>query len=382
MFDQLLRDAVSTGLIPGAILYAQSADGALDWSQAISGSSAQYVKEAKLEIASLTKLITIIATLQLVEKEVLKLDQNVEDLIPTFARIEVLDGFDANGSPLLHKRRNSITVNKLLTHTSGAAYPVVDARLNDYKRCKGQDTSGSGTVDDSFGLPLSFEPGEGWSYGPGIDRMGQVIEKVTGLTLEQYFQQHIFSPLGMATASFWARPDVPMAAYSPVDGQLSHDHGRPTFTTGLTECHGGQGLVMSIPDFAKVLRSLLMDDGVLLKPETAALMFEPHLSLGPRTMLLDKIQAAEWTVGDIPSTGEYSWSLGGLLIDGDSHAFRRRNTLTWSGAVNLFWFIDRAAGVYGVLGLQIMPPSDPKVQYLIKAFEEEVYRKAGRLVKF
>lgn len=313
--------------------------GSLEWASAISGPGAQYTMDTVMELASVTKLVTTIAALQLVERGDLSLDQNVEDIIPAFSKLNVLDGFNTNGTPILHKRRNSITVEKLLTHSSGAAYPFVDARLAQLSEKKDGNSENEQTVDGSFDLPLSFEPGEGWMYGSGMDRLGQVIERVTKMGLEQYFHDQIFKPLGITTGTFWGEVGVPMSNRSEHDGKLTHAWNAPAFT-GANECHGGQGLVISIPDFSKILRSLLVDDGVLLKPESTASMFLPHLSPAPRTMLLKQIQAAEWTLGDVPTTNEYSWGFGGLLVDGDSHPFRRRNTLTWGGAPSLYWVSD------------------------------------------
>ncbi|KAI1761488.1 beta-lactamase [Hypoxylon sp. FL1150] len=379
-FDKYLEESVHKDVIPGAVLYAQNKDGSLEWASAVSGPGVQYTMDTVMELASVTKLVTTIAALQLTERGDLSLDQNIEEIIPTFSSLDVLDGFNANGMPLLHRRRNSITVEKLLTHTSGAAYPFVDARLTQLSTEKSSKSEHAGTVDGSFDLPLSFEPGEGWLYGTGVDRLGQVIERVTKMTLEQYFHDQIFKPLGITTGTFWGKPSVPMSIRSGHDGMLTHDWNAPAFV-GSKECHGGQGLVMSIPDFSKILRSLLVDDGILLRPESTASMFLPHLSPGPRAMLLQRVQEADWTLGDVPITNEYSWGFGGLLVDGDSHRFRRRNTLTWGGAPSLFWFIDRAAGIYGVFGTQVMPLCDRKVTPVLKAFEEEVYRRAGKLEK-
>ncbi|KAI4861162.1 beta-lactamase [Hypoxylon rubiginosum] len=379
-FDKFLEESVHRDVIPGAVLYAQDKDGSLEWAYATSGPGVQYTMDTVMELASVTKLVTTIAALQLVERGDLSLDQNIEEIIPAFSSLDVLDGFDTDGTPLLHKRRNSITVEKLLTHTSGAAYPFVDARLTQLSKSEGNSSENSGNVDSSFDIPLSFEPGEGWLYGTGVDRLGQVIERVTKMSLEQYFHDQIFKPLGITTGTFWGKVGVPMSIRSRHGGMLTHDWDAPVFT-GSNECHGGQGLIMSIPDFSKILRSLLVDDGILLKPESTANMFLPHLSPGPRTMLLQHVQDAEWTLGDIPITNEYSWGLGGLLVDGDSHPFRRRNTLTWGGAPSLYWFIDRAAGIYGVFGTQVMPLCDRKAMPVLKAFEEEVYRKAGKLEK-
>ncbi|KAI0150169.1 beta-lactamase [Xylariaceae sp. FL1272] len=373
-FSSALADSARAGHIPGAVVCAKSIDGSIDWRQAFSAQTWDFEADSVIELASLTKLVTTIAALQLVEQGRLSLSHRVEDLIPAFANLKVLDGFDSHGLPLTHTRRNPVTLEHLLMHTSGAAYTVTDEQTAQYANWRGESAHWDGTVDSSFDLPLAFEPGESWCYGPGIDRLGQVIESVTGESLETYFHQNIFKPLNITTGSFWNKPDVAMA-FRKEDGSIRPDPTASTFTTGLTKCHGGQSLVMSIPDFAKILDSLLVDDEKVLKCETTALLFEPRLSSQCKEALIDRIQGAHWTVGDIPATGEYSWGPGGLLVDGDSHPFRRRKYLSWSGATNNYWFIDRSAGIYGVFGTGILPSNDPFILRLLRKFEEEVYLK-------
>lgn len=314
-------------------------EGRLAYSKAVSGIDSTYTEDSILEVASLTKLITTIAALQLVERGFITLHEDVSQYIPGFACQNVFDSHvHENGSFASHQRRKTITLHRLLTHTAGAGYGFTDERI-----AKFVETSPSydadGTVDGGFNFPLSYEPGEGWKYSNSIDRVGQIIEKISGLSLEEYFKAYIFQPLGISNASFmdWGQPRPAMAVRAQPDGPAIPDPEVPTFTTGLRECFGGQGLLASLQDYIKILHSLLVDDEILLKSETTASMFRPGLAAVSKRELVKQLECATWTVGDLPHTGEYNWGYGGLLIDGDSHPYRSRNTLTWSGAPSLFW---------------------------------------------
>ncbi|VUC31071.1 unnamed protein product [Clonostachys rosea] len=376
-YESIVSKAVEDGVIPGAIFLASDVEGKLRYSRAVSGMNSTYTEETALEVASLTKLVTTIAVLQLVERGLIRLEDDVSHLIPEFSSRGVLDG-DVNddGSYTSHPPRNTITLHRLLTHSAGGAYTFTDDRIAKFVAVSPGYVS-NGTINSDFNFPLSYEPGEGWRYSNSLDRVGQIVEKLTELTLEDYFKNNIFQPLGISSASFWGGKRPPMVVRAHPNARAVPDPEAPSFTTGLKECFGGQGLFINLPDYMKILRSLLLDDQVLLKRETTALMFKPSLSSASKAALIQELESATWTVGDIPKTKEYDWGLGGLLIDGDSHPYRRRNTLLWSGAPSVYWFIDRSAGVCGVFGTQVLPPSDPVVLPLIKAFEETVYIQKG-----
>ncbi|KAL6414558.1 beta-lactamase [Ilyonectria robusta] len=376
-FENLLECAAQDGIVPGAVVFAKDKTGKINYSKAVTGKDQCYHEDTVLEIASLTKLVTAIAALQLVEKGLVTLGEDVSSFIPAFTSQEVLDGFDEQGKPKTQKRRNTVTLRLLLTHSAGAGYPFTDTRLVQYATSTNQPEKRNGTVDSNFDFPLSYEPNEGFMYSSSMDRVGQIVEGISGMPLEDYFSRNIWQPLGINTGTFWDTNHPPMAIRLAPGEPAKPMSGMDTFTTGWTECSGGQGLYMSMKDYIKILYSLLKDDEKLLKKETASNIFKPCLSPASKAVLLKRMQTPTWLVGDFPETGEYDWSLGGLLVDGDKHDYRKRNTVMWSGASGCFWFIDRDAGVCGVFGTQVLPPADPQVQPLIKAFEEEVYRQLG-----
>jgi CubicO group peptidase (beta-lactamase class C family) len=310
-----------------------------------SGNDEPWSSDAVLELASMTKLVTTIAVLQLVEKGRVTLDEDVSSWIPEFAAQDILIGFSGDGQPQFKKRQNPVTLRLLLTHTAGAGYTFIDPSLGQYRTSiQKRHILDGATVNARFDHPLLYEPGEGWAYSSSVDRVGQIVEAISGENLEEYFKKNIFEPLGISSGTFWPgrKPElearrVPMAFRDEKTGGTIEKPDEISFNTTNTECFGGQGLCISLDDYLKILHSLLVDDEVVLRRETTALMFQPQLTPPSKAKLLEVMEDPAWAVGDFPITREYDWGLGGILVDGDSHAFRKRGTLIWNGAANLFW---------------------------------------------
>ncbi|KAI2632329.1 beta-lactamase family protein [Hypoxylon sp. NC1633] len=385
-FESQIASAVESGTVPGVVVVATDKEGKINFSKAFSPKNGtHYTEETVFEMASMTKLHTTVAALQLVEKGLVALDEDVSRYIPSFAQQLVLTGFTDNGEPITHERQNPITLNHLLTHSAGAGYEFLHPQYAKYAPWR-KTPRKTGTIDEAFDLPLLYEPGDAYAYSSSIDRVGQVIEKITGGNLEKYMKKNIWGPLGMNSTSFSPGPElearrVPMTFRKDPAKAVVEVPGAHTFTTGLKEPFGGQGSFSTMGDHAKLLHSLLVDDEKVLKKETTALMFQPHLSPKSKASLLEQLKDPSWMIGDFPLTNEYDWGLGGVLIDGDKHDYRGDKTLIWSGAANLYWFIDRKAGICGAFGTQVMPASDLRVKNLIVAFEKEIYGKAGKLQK-
>ena len=155
----------------------------------------------------MTKAVTGTAAMQLVEQGRIGLDQPMGDVLPVVKDVMVLEGFDANGTPRLRAPKSPVTLRHLLTHTSGYGYDTFNADLSRYI----QVAALPGIMtrkNDALRVPLLFDPGTAWEYGISIDLVGKVVEAVAGQTLEAYFQQHIFKPLGMRDTSFLVRDDM------------------------------------------------------------------------------------------------------------------------------------------------------------------------------
>jgi CubicO group peptidase (beta-lactamase class C family) len=204
----------------------------------------------------------------------------------------------------------------------------------------------------SFNSPLLFEPGTSWTYGTSLDWVGHLITKLAGTDLESYFQKNIFSPLGIEDITFWPNRNpvlenrlASLSLRDPAGGGKVVPNKGPNMNAGVQEEFGGQGLSASVPSYLKILTSLLKDDGVLLKKDTTAMMFEPQLSPQGQEALQavyrSQPAAGPCSIGSFPPNIQYNWGLGGLLTMQDVNEggvdYRKRGCLNWSGMPNLFW---------------------------------------------
>ncbi|KAK2052319.1 beta-lactamase [Colletotrichum caudatum] len=378
-FEDNIDSAVRKSDIPGVMLYAQDTSGNFQYSHIFGddlNTQKSLTADKILTLASVTKLFTTIAALQLVERGIISLDQDISKHVPALAEKAVLTGFTESGSPIEVPRKNPITLRHLLTHSAGNSYDFLSDATRDWQSFHRIKPVRGSTVEERFGYPLNYEPGEGWAYSSSLDWTGKLIENVTGKSLEEYMRENIWDPIGAASFTFdigTARPKMwGMNARDKNTGKIILHRGRD-LNQGVTEYLGGQGSYGSAPDVMRVLQSLLVNDGKLLRPSTTGEMFKPQLSAKAKKALLEAMEEPEWAVGHFPVTREYDWGLGGLLVDGHNHPNRQNGTLMWSGASNVFWWIDRQAGLCGFFATQMLPSAEERVRPYIKAFEDEMY---------
>ncbi|KAH7189888.1 beta-lactamase/transpeptidase-like protein [Fusarium oxysporum] len=351
-FEQLLKQAIENLDVPSIAIEAKQRDG-----DHVIPSVLTYFSQDAIDIntlftlTSLTKLPTAIAALQQVEKGIIGLDNDVTHLLPTLKQQRVLQSFKADGVPVLKDRTNPL--RHLLTHSAGTGYDFSNDELRGVQSLKGEYLGSKPTVEQRFNLPLLSEPGESWNYGCSIDWVGRLVEILTNMNLETYMLKHIWQPLGVTRFTFRLNQQMPQRTRPLPEGL--------PLNNGVTDCFGGQGGYSTVPDFMQLLYSLLANDGRILKPGTVDILFQGHLTPASKSVLNRKMEDPSWAVGTFYPGETYDWSLGGLLIEkpGSSCPFSRGlNTLVWSGAANLFWFIDRENGICGLFATQILPPAD------------------------
>ncbi len=168
-----------------------------------SASSGAINADAIFFIASMTKAITTASAMQLLEQGKVSLDEPASKYLPELAKVQVFTGFDAAGKPMLRPPTKQIALRNLMTHTSGFCYDVWDKSMFEYTSKMGGAPQGAVAPL----TPLMFDPGFRWQYGTGIDWTGRIVETVSGLSLEDYFQKNIFAPLGMKDTSFILKPE-------------------------------------------------------------------------------------------------------------------------------------------------------------------------------
>src|SRR5207244_703237 len=202
--DRALRHSVAAGEVPGVVAMAATADGPVYegvFGVREVGAGPAMTLDSVFRIASMTKAITSVAAMQLVEQGKLALDAPVPDIDPALSRPQVLEGFDASGAPRLRPARRPITLRHLLTHTAGFTYDMWNEDMGRYLKTAGLPSRATGKVA-SIRAPLSFDPGDRWEYGINTDWVGRLVEALSGQPLDVYFREKIFAPLGMKDSGY------------------------------------------------------------------------------------------------------------------------------------------------------------------------------------
>jgi CubicO group peptidase (beta-lactamase class C family) len=380
--DEYLRAAAESGRVPGVVAVAGDRDGTFHASAhglRAAGGGAPMTTDTVFWIASMTKAITSVAALQLVEQGRLDLDAPIAPLVPELAEPKVLEGWDEAGMPKLRPARRPITLRHLLTHTAGFGYDMWSADLVRYQAATGLPRLATCELA-ALGAPLLFDPGERWCYGINIDFVGRAVEAVSGQTLEAYFREHITGPLGMADTGFRlgagqrARLSA-MHARTP-EGMLKIPFEvpqEPQFQMG------GGGLYGTAPDYLRFARAILrggeLDGARILQPETVALAARNQIGDLEVQTLHPAMPEASNVANFYPGMVQ-KWGLGFLLnTERDPHG-RGPNSLAWAGLGNTYYWIDPTEGVAGVVMTQILPFADPDALECLWALERGVYGRA------
>ena len=374
-----MQKAVQAGEIPGMVLALGDRHGTrmeAGFGSRALGSAEAMAPDSVFWIASMTKAITGVAAMMLVEAGKLSLDTPATALVPEIGALGVLEGFDEAGQPRLRPAKRPITLRHLLTHTSGYAYDMWSAEIARFRKATGTPAVGT-CRNAALALPLLFDPGEDWSYGIGIDWAGKMVEAATGETLGAHLQRVIFEPLGMADTSFKLRPDqrarlVAMHGRG-TDGALSvipfEVPQEPEFETG------GGGLYGTARDYLAFARMILNggkhDKIRLLKPETVAEMARDQIAPLSVRPMISAVPTATRDADFFPGMAN-GWGLTFLVNRRPSPQGRAAGGLAWAGLGNTFYWIDPGRGTAGIFLSQILPFFDPEAISLFRDFESMV----------
>src|ERR1700675_1470941 len=176
--DGVLRQAVDAKEVPGVVAMAATDKGLLyegAFGLRALDQSTPMTLDTVFRIASMTKAITSVAAMQLVEQGKLKVEEPVPNIGPGLSSPQVLEGFDAAGAPKLRPAKRPITLRHLLTHTAGFSYEFMDANTLRYVKASGMPSIFSGKVA-ALRMPLVFDPGDRWEYGIDIEWVGRIVE--------------------------------------------------------------------------------------------------------------------------------------------------------------------------------------------------------------
>src|SRR6266446_904017 len=191
--DAVLRQAAEAKEVPGVVAVAATDKGILyegAFGTRDLAKGPEMTPDTIFRLASMTKAVTSVAAMQLVERGRLQLDQPVGNILPELSAPQVLEGFDDSGAPRLRPAKRPITLRLLLTHTAGFGYEFLNADLIRYVKVSGTPSTSTGKLA-SLRQPLVFDPGDRWEYGINTDWVGRIVEAVSGHSLDTYFGKHI-----------------------------------------------------------------------------------------------------------------------------------------------------------------------------------------------
>lgn len=323
-------------------------------------------KDAIYRIASMTKAITSLAVMMLHEEGKIMLDDPISKYIPEFAKPVVLDQFNPKDSSFTTvPAKREISVRHLLTHMSGINYNVIssDERLRAiYTKAGIVDafTTENLKIGDNIRklakLPLNHQPGEKWTYGLSVDVLGYLVEIASGMTLDQFFQQRIFAPMGMKDTYFYlpdSKKDRLVPLYSEdkdkklVKGTTNSLSANPNYPIEGAKAFysGGGGLSSTAYDYAIFLQ-MLLNGGVY---NGKRLLSRKGVELFTNTNQSGTL---------FPDPRSY-FSLGFSVVSeaGRSKGLGSVGTFSWGGAFSTNYFADPKEKICAVIMKQMWPTS-------------------------
>jgi CubicO group peptidase (beta-lactamase class C family) len=347
-----------------AALMGYSKSGKIQWyayGPSVWGGTDTVSEDHIFRIFSKTKAIATVAALQLVERDLIGLDDPLDELMPEMTTIPVLT---QEGE--LIKATKSITLRHLLTHTAGFGYDFFDPQLQGFDK----------TDWNYEDLPRLFEAGEQWHYGTSMDWVGKIIEKISGENLETYFRENVTGPLKMNSTWFNVPENLKerIVSWGMRSSDKFQEH--PRIPPTVTEYNAGGGLYGSPKDYLTFLQCLVnkgkYDGGQLLKPKTVEMMFKNQL---PDGMTLNfEIHEMKLTskIGGFPDRADVH-GFGFALEANKDEMVRTNGAGYWAGIANSYYTIDKEKDLTIVYFTQFLPFND-KVSYdFYRLFEKQVY---------
>lgn len=371
--DRLFKQAFDEGIVPGVvaivadgkrILY-HNAFGKMDAKNDI-----DMDKNALFNIASMTKAFTSVGVMMLYERGEFELDDPVSKFIPSLKNFHVLNRFDSSDSTFTTVPADKeITIRQLLTHTSGFGYFFISDPLSKIISKTGM----------AWGeLPLLHQPSEKWTYGISTDVLGNLIEVVTGVTLDVFFNENLFAPLGM-TDTFYNIPEEKFNRLITLhrrteNGVLTESENvRPKQKNIPT---GGHGIYTTATDYLKFLQMLLNGgeaNGIrFISSESLNLMTTNQIGNLPVEPMISS--DSRLTNDFVFIDGQDKFGFGFLINTNPEPNMRSVGSYSWVGIYNTYFWVDPNKKVAAILLTRILPFCDDQVLKLYSDFESMVYK--------
>ena len=381
----MLQDVVDNGMLSGAVTLMWRGGEIVDvttvgWRDLATKAPMQ--RDSLFRIASMTKPVTSVAIMMLIEEGKLKLDDPITRWMPELADMQVLKN-PAGPLDQTEPAARDITVEDLLTHRAGLAYGFSSVGPIAYAH---EDALGSPLVNamtpDAWlkalgALPLSYQPGQQFHYSHATDVLGFLAARIDGKSLGEVLKARIFDPLGMVDTAFWQpaakRERMARLYEAPADGGPLRDVSLPMGDVAPAFEGGGGGLISTADDYLKFARAMLgggAADGVrLVKPQTIAQMTANRLTPEQR---------------QVPFMGMPFWMSQGfglglsMIMDPVIHAFMgagSEGAFGWPGAFGTWWQADAQKDMILIYLIQDSMPLGPEA---VTAMQNQT-RPTGRM---
>jgi methyl acetate hydrolase len=367
-------DAVTRGDVPGVVAMVVDRDKVLYHEAFGKMNVARNVPMATdtiFRIASMTKAVTSIGVMQLVEQGKVGLDDDVAKFLPRLKTPQVFSTVDEKAATYeTRPATRSITIRQLLTHTSGIGYSWSDHGLNIAQKK-------TGAVNDSE-LPLVHEPGAQWTYGASTRVLGEVIEQISGQRIDAYLETQIVAPLGMRDTTY----TVPPEKYARVVTVHQKANNAITETQNPTPIpatiRGDGGLFSTAADYSRFVQMILnrgQRGGVRILKESTVAEIAKNQTGSVKVRLqptADPLRSKPYPLG----AGEDVWGLGFQLAapKTPNPSMRSPGSMSWAGINNTFYWIDPHKEIGAVILMQMLPFYDEAALRVLQGFEERVYR--------
>lgn len=367
--DSVLLASSRANDIPGVVALLTDADSTLyvgAFGRRGEAGRDSMATDAIFRIMSMTKPVTSVAVMMLVEDGQIELEAPAARYLPALEGREVLDEFGDSSFTTRPPDRQP-TIRDLLTHTAGFGY-----RFSSDRWMRMSDIQTGNDMD----LPMLHDPGEAWTYGLSTRFLGRIIEEVSGERLDSFLETRLFRPLGMIDTGYGLEPEDEgrfVVLHHRIGDRLAV---QPPPEDPSPIIAGDGGLLSTAEDYGLFMRMLLsggMASGTrLLQEETVELMAKNQIGnlVVSRQAVADSSQSRPFPLG----SGRDRFGLGFQIHQDRDAGLRAPGSLSWSGMHNTHFWIDRQKGIAAVVMMQVLPWYDEAAIQLLRDFEREVYR--------
>jgi CubicO group peptidase (beta-lactamase class C family) len=369
----LMQQVVDQKQLPGAVTILARHGKVVDYriyGQKDIASGTPMTKDAIFRAFSMSKPITAVAMMLLYEQGKWLPSDPISKFIPEFEHLKVFKGVDAAGNIILEDPVHPPTIEELLTHTAGFTYGFFGSSAVDKEYQKVsvlQSRNLQEMINKLAKLPLMYQPGTRWVYSVSMDIQGYIVEKLSGQSLPDFMQEHLFKPLGMKDTGFFV-PAEKRSRFVTLyrgneKGELVADNFGGDYSSQPTMASGGGGLVTTAEDYLR-FAEMLANGGELngvrvLSPASVQLMSSNHLA--------PHLLTGEFSIGLMVMRAGFGYGYNCAVVFDPAQANLPdgRGTFFWDGAAGTWFWIDPTNDIVFVGMIQRrLSPESPNVEYL------------------